>query len=112
MNFEEWLSLSDAERESEQRNWHVFEPGYWHSIAVEAVARFAAEFGATPRVHRVCKSLYQADELVVAVQTDLTPPQVIARLPQSYLGFRVLQFAGKTPEGVLVDPGPPSDARA
>ncbi len=40
MNFGEWLSLSDVEREAEKRRWHAFEPGYWHSIAVEAAARF------------------------------------------------------------------------
>jgi hypothetical protein len=91
MNFGEWLNLSDEERESEKNNWHVFEPGYWHSIAVEAAARFATEFGSTPRVHRVYKSLYRADELA-----------------QSYLGFKVMQSAGKLPDGVLVDPGPSS----
>ncbi len=109
MNFSEWNSLSDAEREAEKQNWHVFEAGYWHSIASEAAARFAVEFGSTRHVQRVCKSLYRSDELIVAVQTDLTPPE-LATLPESYLGFRVLQFASKTPEGVLVDVGPPSKA--
>jgi hypothetical protein len=108
MNFGEWLNLSDEERETEKRNWRVFEPGYWHSIAVEAAARFATEFGSTPRVHRVYKSLYRADELVVAVQTNLSPPQEISELPHSYLGFKVMQSAGKLPDGVLVDPGPSS----
>jgi anti-sigma B factor antagonist len=102
MNFQEWLSLSDAQRESEKRNWHVFEAGYWHSIAHEAVARFATEFTSAPHVRRIVKSLYHSDELIVAVQTDLSPPEVIP-LPEIYLGFRVLQFAGRTPEGVLVD---------
>jgi hypothetical protein len=106
MNFNEWLSVSDAQRESEKNNWHVFEPGYWHSIANEAAARFAAEFASTPHVHRICKSLYHADELIVAVQTDLLPPNTIP-LPESYLGFRVLQFASQTPDGVLVDVAPP-----
>jgi hypothetical protein len=111
MIFDEWLSLSDAQRESEKKNWHVFEPGYWHSIADEAAARFAAEFASTSHVQRICKSLYHADELIVAVQTDLSPPQEIT-LPQSYLGFRVLQFASKTPEGVLVDVAPSSGSSA
>jgi hypothetical protein len=102
MNFQEWVSLSDAQRESEKRKWHVFEAGYWHSIAHEAAARFTAEFISTPHVKRIVKSLYHADELIVAVQTDLSPPEVIP-LPEVYLGFRVLQFAGRTPEGVLVD---------
>jgi hypothetical protein len=111
MNFSEWVSLSDADRESERKNWQVFEPGYWHSIAVEAAARFAVEFGATPHVQRVFKSLYSGDELIVAVQIDLPPPET-APLPASYLGFRVFQFAGNTPAGVLVDPGPPSESPA
>lgn len=111
MTFDEWLSLSDTEREVEKRNWHVFEPGYWHSLADQAAARFAAEFAATPHVQRICKSLYHADELIVAVQTDLSPPRMVA-LPESYLGFRVLQFASQTPEGVLVDVLPPTASSA
>jgi hypothetical protein len=111
MTFNEWISLSDAERESERHNWHVFEPGYWHAIASEAAARFAAEFGATPHVRRIFKSLYHADELIVAVQTDVSPQDSVP-LPESYAGFRVLQFAGQTPEGVLVDVGPPGTLRS
>jgi hypothetical protein len=107
MTFNEWNSLSEAERESERRNWRVFEPGYWHSIGNEAAARFAAEFGASPGVERVCKSLYRADELIIAVQT--TGPQPQGVLPEVYAGFKVLQFADQIPEGVLVDVGPPSD---
>ncbi len=102
MIFNEWFSLSDAERESEKSKWHVFEPGYWHTLASEAATRFATEFGSTPGIQRICKSLYQSDELIIAVQTD-GPPQEPVALPWAYLGFRVVQFAGKTPEGVLVD---------
>ena len=111
MKFVDWLSLSDAERESERKTWHVFEPGYWHSIAVEAAARFAAEFGSAPHVERVFKSLYSGDELIIAVQTD-SPPAETTTLPASYLGFRVFQFAGNTAAGVLVDPGPPDPSTA
>jgi anti-sigma B factor antagonist len=107
MTFAKWLSLSEEEREAEKRSWYPFEPGYWHSLAVEAVARFSAEFGSRPHVIRVFKSLYHARELIVAVQTDLSPAKEVD-LPLSYLGFRVLQFANQIPEGVLVDPGPPS----
>ena len=108
MNFAEWRSLSEPERQSERQTWHVFEPGYWHSLAVEAAAQFAAEFGSIPHVLRVSKSLYSGDELLIAVETDLSPPELVAILPPSYLGFRVMQYNGKTPAGVLVDPGPPS----
>ena len=107
MTFARWLSLSDAEREDEKRHWFPFEPGYWHTLAVEAAARFNAEFGSKPHVTKVFKSLYRARELIVAVQTDLPSPRNVD-LPRSYLGFRVLQFASKVPAGVLVDPGPPS----
>ena len=108
MTFAEWLSLSEAEREAEKRTWLPFEPGYWHSLAVEAAARFNAEFGSNPHITRVFKSLYHAREFIVAVQTDLSPEKK-AKLPPSYLGFRVLQFANQIPEGILVDPGPPSE---
>ena len=108
MTFAEWLSLSEAEREAEKRTWLPFEPGYWHSLAVEAAARFNAEFGSNPHITRVFKSLYHVRELIVAVQTDLSPEKK-AELPPSYLGFRVLQFANQIPEGILVDPGPPSE---
>jgi anti-sigma B factor antagonist len=107
MNFADWLSLSDAERETEKRHWQPFEAGYWHSIAVEAAARFAEEFGSTRHITGVFKSLYHARELIVAVQTDLSPPDEV-KLPKSYLGFKVMQFASQIPEGVLVQPGPPS----
>ena len=111
MNFSEWLALSDENRKADQAHWQVFEPGYWHSLAVEAAARFAAEFNGNKHVTKVFKSLYHARELVVAVQTDLKPPQEIAALPPSYLGFRVMQFPSTVPDGVLVDPGPPSKVR-
>jgi anti-sigma B factor antagonist len=107
MTFAEWLSLSEEEREAEKRTWLPFEPGYWHSLAEEAAARFNAEFGSKPHITRVFKSLYRIRELIVAVQTDLSPDKK-ANLPPSYVGFRVLQFANQVPEGILVDPGPPS----
>jgi anti-sigma B factor antagonist len=107
MTFAKWLSLSEAEREAEKRTWLPFDSGYWHSLAAEAAARFNAEFGSKPHIVRVFKSLYHVRELIVAVQTDLSPEKK-ADLPSSYLGFRVLQFANQMPEGVLVDPGPPS----
>jgi anti-sigma B factor antagonist len=106
MTFAKWLSLSEAEREAEKRTWHPFEPGYWHSLAVEAAARFNAEFGSKPHVTRVFKSLYHARELIVGVQTDLSRAKKV-KLPLSYLGFRVLQFGDQIPDGILVEPGPP-----
>src|SRR4051812_38400046 len=108
MIFNEWLELSASDRDSERDNWHVFEPGYWHALAHEAASRFAAEFAATKRIQRICKSLYRSDELIIAVQTDAAAELV--PLPEFYLGFRVVQFAGKPPEGVLVDVAPPSNA--
>lgn len=107
MTFAKWLSLSEEEREAEKRSWYPFEPGYWHSLAVEAAARFNAEFGSKRHVTKVFKSLYRARELIVAVQTNVSPGKKV-KLPESYLGFKVMQFANQIPEGVLVDPGPPS----
>ena len=109
MIFNEWLELSSSDREAEKANWHVFEPGYWHALAHEAASRFAAEFAGTKGIRRICKSLYRSDELIIAVQTDAEPGKLLP-LPKSYLDFRVVQFAGKAPEGVLVDVLPPSKA--
>src|SRR5260370_6900791 len=108
MTFAQWLSFSGAERGGEKRSWVPCEPGYWPSLGVEAAARFNAEFGSNPHITRVFKSLYHVRELIVAVQTNLSPEEK-AKLPPSYLGFRVLQFANQIPEGILVDPGPPSE---
>lgn len=109
MTFTEWLSLSERERDIARRDWQPFEQGYWHTIADQAAARFAAEFKSSRHVVKVFKSLYRARELIVAVQTNLDPGKK-ASLPESYLGFRVVQFAKKVPEGVLSEPGPPGEA--
>src|SRR5207244_5811009 len=108
MTFRRVLFRSEAEREVEKRTWLPFEPGYWHSLAAAAGARFNAEFGSNRNITRVVKILYHVRELIVAVQTDLSSEKK-AKLPPSYLGFRVLQFANQIPEGILVDPGPPSE---
>ena len=108
MVFKEWISLSEAERETERRNWHVFEPGYWHAIAAEAASQFAAASGKAPPVQRICKSLDRADELIIAVQTVGSSAAGSGALPETYAGFRVVVFPDKTPEGVLVDVTPPS----
>lgn len=108
MTFARWLSISDAEREKEKRTWRPFEPGDWHALATEAAARFNAEFGSTRHVTKVFKSLYRSRELIVAVQTDSAPGKEL-KLPGTYCGFRVVQFAGQLPEGVLVEVGPPSE---
>lgn len=105
MNFAEWFFLSDAERKSLQQRWLVLEPGYWHTIAVQAAARFAAEFGENKGITHVFKSLYRARELIIAVQTDPKTSKKLD-LPKSYLGFRVAQFPGTIPDGVLVEPAP------
>src|SRR5262249_44240011 len=107
MNFAEWFFLSDAERKSVQQRWLLLEPGYWHTIAGEAAARFAAEFGGKGGVTQVFKSLYQARELIIAVQTDPKASRNL-HLPKSYLGFRVAEFPGTIPDGVLVEPAPAS----
>jgi hypothetical protein len=109
MTFNEWIALAPEERDATRNDWHVFEPGYWHTLANEAASRFAKEFGADPHILRVCKSLYRSGELIIAVQTDC-PDDSLLSLPECYLGFRVLQFANKAPEGVLVDVAPVADA--
>jgi len=95
MTFAKWLSLSEAERAAEERAWYPFEPGYWHSLAVEAAARFSAEFGSKPHITKVFKSLYKARELIVAVQTDLSPAQKVKLPPSPSLPLEMRQFAIK-----------------
>src|SRR5260370_39636188 len=73
MTFAKWLSLSEEEREGEKRSWYPFEPGYWHSLAVEAAARFSAEFGSKRHVTKVFKSLYHARHSIVASQPHVSP---------------------------------------
>lgn len=107
MTFAKWVSLSETEQENEKRHWHPFEPGYWHSLATEAAARFNAEFGSKAHITKVFKSLYHARELIVAVQTSSSSNKKI-KLPASYHGFGVMQFANRVPDGVLVEPGLPS----
>jgi len=109
MTFNEWSALAPEERDATRNDWQVFEPGYWHTLASEAASRFAQEFGADPRILRVCKSLYRSEELIIAVQTDCSEGGLLP-LPERYLGFRVMQFADKPPEGVLVDVTPSVDA--
>ena len=109
MTFTQWIALAPEERDASRNDWHVFEPGHWHTLANEAASRFAKEFGGDPHIVRVCKSLYRSEELIIAVQTDCADGGVLP-LPESYLGFRVLQFANKAPEGVLVDVAPVADA--
>lgn len=109
MTFSEWIALTPEERETNRKEWQVFEPGSWHTLASEAASRFAKEFGADPHIQRVCKSLYRSGELIIAVQTDCAEGNLLS-LPDSYLGFRVMQFASKVPEGVLVDVAPVADA--
>ncbi len=109
MTFNEWIALAPEERDATRNDWQVFEPGYWHALASEAASRFLQEFSADPHIQRVCKSLYRSEELIIAVQTDRSEGELLS-LPECYLGFRVLQFASKIPEGVLVDVAPVADA--
>ena len=106
MEFERWLSLSDVERLATQQQWNVYAEGYWHSLVAQAAQRFTQEFSSRPHIRDVRHGLYHGGELIIGVTTDLPYPKVI-RLPESYLGFRVMQFAGGTPEGSTVTPSPP-----
>ncbi len=105
MTFNEWTSLDPAGRDTEKRNWQVFEPGYWHTLASEAASAFAQEHAGDPHIQRICKSLYKSEELIIAVQTDCEDGELIG-LPTDFFGFRVVQFANRPPEGVLVDVSP------
>lgn len=107
MTFAEWLALTDEQRERDSRSWRPFEPGYWHALALEAAARFKAEFGKKRHVTHVYKSLYRARDVIIAVQTDLAASKKV-QLPAHYCGIKVVQFAGVKPEGVLTEVGPPS----
>jgi len=107
MDFDHWFSLSDTERIEAQTRWNVYADGYWHSLAAEAASRFRAEFSFRPHIRSVTHGVYHGSELIIGVTTDLPYPKMI-RLPESYLGFRVMQFSGGTPEGTTVTPAPPT----
>ena len=106
MDFDRWLSLSEEDRRATQKQWNVYGEGYWHSLVAQAAERFPAEFASRSHVRFVRHGIYHGGELIIGVTTDLPYPKII-RLPESYLGFRVMQFAGGTPEGTVVTPAPP-----
>jgi hypothetical protein len=105
MHFDHWLSLSDAERTTAEQQWNVYGDGYWHSLVASAAERFISDFTSRPHVRSITHGIYHGGELIIGVKTDLPYPKII-RLPESYLGFRVMQFAGGTPEGTVVTPAP------
>ena len=105
MDFDDWFSLSDTERIEAQTRWNVYADGYWHSLAAEAANRFRAEFSSRPHIRSVTHGVYHGGELIIGVTTDLPYPKTIT-LPESYLGFRVMQFSGGTPDDTRVTPAP------
>ena len=105
MDFDHWLSISGEERGDLQRQWNVYKEGYWHSLVESAAERFTSEFSSRPHVRSITHGIYHGGELIIGVTTDLPYPKMI-RLPESYVGFRVMQFAEGTPEGDTVTPAP------
>ena len=97
MTFDRWLSLSDAERLADQQRWNTYGEGYWHTLLAEAATRFEAEFAAVPHVRDIHHGTYHGGDLIIGVTTDLPYPQTIT-LPDSFLGFRVMQFCGGAAE--------------
>jgi hypothetical protein len=104
VTFEHWLSLSDPERCADQQHWNAYGEGYWHALLAEAAKRFELEFASVSHVCDIHHGTYHGGDLIIGVTTDLSYPQTIT-LPESFLGFRVMQFCGATPE-----PIPRSDA--
>jgi hypothetical protein len=97
VKFDQWLTLSETEKQAEQACWNPYREGYWHDLLSEAAKRFEAEFASVTHVRDVHSGTYHGGELIIGVSTDLPYPQTIT-LPDSYLGFRVMQFCGGTPE--------------
>ena len=91
MNFENWLSLSEAERKIERQTWQPYEDGYWHTLNEEATRRFQVEFGAIPQIRRITSGTFHFGLLIIAVSTNLREPDRLP-LPGTCLGFPVIQF--------------------
>jgi hypothetical protein len=97
VKFDQWLTLSETEKQAEQACWNPYREGYWHDLLSEAAKRVEAEFASVTHVRDVHSGAYHSGELIIGVFTDLPYPQTIT-LPDSYLGFCVMQFCGGTPE--------------
>jgi hypothetical protein len=98
MSFENWLSLSEAERKIERQTWQPYEDGYWHMLNAEAARRFQVEFGTIPQIRRMTSGTFHFGLLIIGVSTNLWEPDHLP-LPDTYLGFRVIQFcAGDLPD--------------
>ena len=97
MNFDQWLSLSEAEQIAQRKTWQPYADGYWHILRAEAARRFSAEFGAHPRIRSINSGIFHGGRLIIGVSTTLWEPEQLP-LPATYLGFPVLQFcAGDLP---------------
>jgi hypothetical protein len=97
VKFDQWLKLSEAEKQAEQARWNAYGNGYWHDLLSEAAKRFEAEFKPLAHVRDIHSGTCHGGELIIGVSTDLPYPQTIT-LPDSYLGFRVMQFCGGSRE--------------
>jgi hypothetical protein len=97
VNFDQWVSLSDAEKRAKQADWNVYGEGYWHGLLAAAAKRFEVEWASVAHVRDIRHGTYHGGELIIGVTTDLAYPETIT-LPESFLGFRVMQFCGGTPE--------------
>lgn len=93
MGIQEWLALSNSERLERQKEWSVYEGGYWHDLVAEAAARLRSEIGQLPHVREINHGVYHGGTLILGVVTDLVYPEKL-ELPSYYLGFPVLQFCG------------------
>jgi hypothetical protein len=99
MRYETWEALSAAEKTSLQEQWNPYGEGYWHDLLKEAATRFRNQFGSYPHVTDIHHGTYHGGELIVGVTTDLLYPNIIS-LPDTYAGFRVMQF-GRMPRGII-----------
>ena len=92
MNFEEWLSLSDDERDRIQQTWNPYGDGYWPHLLASAEERFRQEFGHAPHVVGITSGVYHGGTLIIGVTLDLPLAVRSEQIPSRYLGFHVQQF--------------------
>jgi hypothetical protein len=92
MTFEEWLALSDDERNRLQTKWNPYGDGYWHALLAQAQEKFRQEFGRAPHVVGIHGGIYHGGTLIIGVTLDLPYPIRSEDIPSRYLGFRVMQF--------------------
>ena len=96
MTFDQWVALSEVERNATTRGWNVYADGYWHALADKAEVAFREAYGLLPHIVAINHGVYHGGTLIIGVTTDL-PAGSKVEVPDQYLGFQVMQFRRLAP---------------